>query len=350
MLRDLMQVEPLELEVGYALVPLVDESGKGDLLQRIGIMRKQLALELGIVIPPARIRDNIQLPANEYVIKMRGIRVASAEIMPRYLMALDPSGIAAPIDGMRTRDPSFGLPAVWVQPERRVDAEASGYSVVEPQTVLSTHMMETIRRHAADLLSRQNVRELLDALKETHPALVDDVVPGKLSLGSVHRVLQRLLKEGIPIRDLATILETLSDAAEQTKDPELLTEHVRRALASVLVQMFNEGDGTIRGITMGPRMETALMALLNPRPTRESVARSLDPEELTGALRSLNDLVQTHNRDGQRHPLITPPSLRVGVRRLIEPVLPLLPVLSLGELPAQTPIQSLGVWELPHAS
>ncbi len=265
-LRDLMQVEPLELEVGYALVPLVDESGKGDLLQRIGIMRKQLALELGIVIPPARIRDNIQLPANEYVIKMRGIRVASAEIMPRYLMALDPNGIAAPIDGMRTRDPSFGLPAVWVQPERRVDAEASGYSVVEPQTVLSTHMMETIRRHAADLLSRQNVRELLDALKETHPALVDDVVPGKLSLGSVHRVLQRLLKEGIPIRDLATILETLSDAAEQTKDPELLTEHVRRALASVLVQMFNEGDGTIRGITMGPRMETALMALLNRRP------------------------------------------------------------------------------------
>ena len=348
-LRDLMQVEPLELEVGYALVPLVDESAKGDLLQRIGIMRKQLAMELGIVIPPARIRDNIQLPANEYVIKLRGIRVASAEILPRYLMALDASSVGGPIDGMKTRDPSFGLPAVWIQPDRRVDAEAAGYSVVEPQTVLSTHLMETIRRHAAELLTRQNVRELLDALKETHPALVDDIVPNKLSLGSVHRVLQRLLREGVPIRDLATILETLSDAAELTKDPELLTEHVRRALASVLVQMFNEGDGTIRGITIGPRMETALMALLNPRPTRETAARSLDPEELTNALRSLNDIIATHNRDGQRHPLITPPALRVGVRRLIEPVLPQLPVLSLGELPAQTPIQSLAVWELPHA-
>jgi flagellar biosynthesis protein FlhA len=347
-IKDLLQVEPLEIEVGYALVPLVDESQKGDLLQRIALMRKQLAVELGIIVPPARIRDNIQLPATEYCIKLRGVRVASGEVLPRYLLALDTTGAAAPIDGIRTTDPSFGLPAVWITPDRRVEAEANGYSVVEPQTVLSTHLMETIKHNSADLLSRQNVRELLDALKETHPALVDDTIPGKLSLGTVHRVLQRLLREGIPIRDLALILETLSDAAEMTKDPEALTEQVRRTLSTVLVQLFDDGDGSIRGITMGPRLEAALMGLFSPRPTRDG--RPLEPEDLTGALRQLNELVNYHKRDGQLRPLITPPSLRVGVRRLVEPVMPNLPVLSLGELPAQTPIHSLATWELPRAA
>ncbi|HWA55854.1 MAG TPA: flagellar biosynthesis protein FlhA [Gemmatimonadales bacterium] len=348
-IKDLLQVEPLEVEVGYALVPLVDEAQKGDLLQRIGLMRKQLAVELGIIVPPARIRDNIQLPATEYAIKLRGVRVASGEVLPRYLLALDTAGVAAPIDGIRTTDPSFGLPAVWITPDRRVEAEANGYSVVEPQTVLSTHLMETIKHHAADLLSRQNVRELLDALKETHPALVDDTIPAKLSLGSVHRVLQRLLREGIPIRDLALILETLSDGAEVTKDPEALTEQVRRTLSTVLVQIFDEGDGSISGITMGPRLETALMGLFSPRPVREG-ARPIEPDELTTALRMLNDLMNRYKRDGQFRPLITPPALRVGVRRLVEPVLPHVPVLSLGELPAQTPIHSLATWELSRAA
>jgi flagellar biosynthesis protein FlhA len=348
-IKDLMQVEPLEVEVGYALVPLVDEAQKGDLLQRIGLMRKQLAVEMGIIVPPARIRDNIQLPATEYSIKLRGVRVASGEVLPRYLLALDTTGIAAPIDGIRTTDPSFGLPAVWIMPDRRVEAEANGYSVVEPQTVLSTHLMETIKHHAAELLSRQNVRELLDALKETHPALVEETIPGKLSLGTVHRVLQRLLREGVPIRDLALILETLSDAAETTKDPEALCEQVRRTLATVLVQIFDDGDGTISGITMGPRLEAALMGLFSPRPMREG-ARALEPEDLTAALRSLNDLMTLHKRDGQFRPLITPPSLRIGVRRLVEPVMPNLPILSLGELPAQTPVHSIATWELPRAA
>jgi flagellar biosynthesis protein FlhA len=348
-IRDLLQVEPLEVEVGYALVPLVDEAQKGDLLQRIGLMRKQLALEMGILVPPARIRDNIQLPATEYAIKLRGVRVASGEVLPRYLLALDTTGIAVPIDGIRTTDPSFGLPAVWVTADRRAEAEANGYSVVEPQTVLSTHLMETIKQHAADLLSRQNVRELLDTLKESHPALVDDTIPAKLSLGTVHRVLQRLLREGVPIRDLALILETLADAAEITKDPEALTEQVRRTLSSVLVQIFDEGDGSISGITMGPKLEAALMSLFSPRPMREG-QRALDPEDLTAALRQLNDLMAQHKRDGQLRPLITPPSLRVGVRRLVEPVMPNVPVLSLGELPAQTPINSLATWELPRAA
>ncbi len=348
-MKELMAIEPLEVELGYALVPLVDESQQGDLLKRVSLTRQKLAVELGIVVPPARIRDNIQLPATEYAIKLRGIRVAGGEVMPRFLLALNTSGNASPIEGIQTTDPSFGMPAVWITPDLRLEAEATGYTVVEPTTVLSTHLMETIRQHAADLLSRQHTRELLDGVKESHPALVDDVVPGKLSLGTVHRVLQRLLKEGLPIRDLVSILEALSDAAEQTKDPETLTEHVRRALGSVILQVHDQGDGSIRGITVGPRLEAALMQLFSPRPLRDG-ARTMDPDELTDALRRLNDLANTHRRDGQMPTLIAPPSLRVGIRRLIEPVLPKLPVLSLGELPTQAPILSLATWELARAS
>ena len=348
-MKDLLAVEPLEVELGYALVPLVDESQGGDLLKRVSLTRQKLAIELGIVVPPARVRDNIQLPATEYTIKLRGIRVASGEVMPRFLLALNTSGGASPIEGIQTTDPSFGMPAVWITPDLRLEAEATGYTVVEPATVLATHLMETIRQHAADLLTRQHTRELLDGIKESHPALVDDVVPGKLSLGTVHRVLQRLLKEGLPIRDLVSILEALSDAADLTKDPETLTEHVRRALGSVILQIHDQGDGSIRGITVGPRLETALMQLFSPRPLRDG-GRTMDPDELTDALRRLNDLATTHRRDGQMPTLIAPPSLRVGIRRLIEPVLPKLAVLSLGELPTQAPILSLATWELARAN
>jgi flagellar biosynthesis protein FlhA len=344
-LQDLLTVEPLELEVGYALVPLVDEEQGGDLLKRIGIMRKQLALELGIIVPPARIRDNIQLKATEYSIKLRGVRVASSEIMPRHLLALDTAGDAAPIEGIRTKDPSFAIAATWITGDRRVEAESLGYHVVEPQTVLATHLMETIRGHAAELISRQDTRELLDGLKETHPALIEDVIPNKLSLGTVHRVLQRLLREGVPVRDLVTVLEALSDASEQTKDPEMLAEHARRALSPVIVEMFKDGSGVISAITVGPRLEAALMQLFSPR-TKVEGSRTLEPQEITGLLQSLSELANRTKRDGEMIPLIAPPSLRVGIRRLVEPVVPRLPVISLSELPTQTPVQSLVTWEL----
>ncbi len=346
--RDLLVVEPLELEVGYQLVPLVDHAQGGDLLQRVSIMRKQLALELGMIVPPTRIRDNIQLPATEYVIKLRGIKVAGGELMPRQLLALNIGGAATPLDGIPTTDPSFGMPAVWIQPDQRAIAEDAGYSVVEAHTVLVTHLMETVREHAADLLSRQDVRELLDSLKESHPALVDDVVPNKVGLGVVHRVLQRLLKESIPIRDLVSILEALSDAADVTKDPEALTEHVRRALSMVIVQMLGASEQALDAITLGPRLEVGLMQLFAPR-GREG-QRSMEPDELSDALRGLHDIAVHSKRDGQYLPLITPPGLRVGVRRLLEPILPKLPVISLAELPSQTPIQSLATWEVRRAA
>jgi flagellar biosynthesis protein FlhA len=332
-----------------ALIGLVDESQGGDLLQRIGIMRRQVAIELGMVVPSARIRDNVQLAPTEYAIKLRGVKVAGGEVMPRYLLALDTTGQLPPLEGVRTVDPTFGMAAIWVTPNRRVEAEATGYSVVEPQTVISTHLMETVKRRAGELLSRQAAKELLDGLKETHPALVDDLIPGKLPLGTVHRVLQRLLKEGIPARDLVTILEVLHDAGDATKDPEQLTEHVRRALAPVIAQSYADADGTVRGITVGPRLEAALMQLFAPRAMRD-VGAALEPDQLTQLLRSLTEMVAASRRDGRVRPLIAPPSLRVGLRRLVEPVLGELPVVSLGELPPQTAIQSIALWEMPRAA
>jgi flagellar biosynthesis protein FlhA len=348
-MRELLQVEPLEVEIGYALIPLVDEAQQGDLLHRIGIVRRQMAIDLGIIVPPARIRDNIQLAPTEYAIKLRGVRVAGGEIMPRYLLALDSAGKGGLLEGIRTTDPSFGIPALWITSDRRVDAEAEGYNVVEAPTVLSTHLMETIRTHASEILGRQDVRELVDGLRETHPALVDDVLPTKLSLGTLHRVLQRLLREGVPVRDLVTILETLADAGETTKDIEVLTEHVRRALSTVIAQQFADADGTVRGITVGPRLESALMQLFVPRPTRDGVT-PLEPDQLTALLRKLNELVSTHRRDGRPRPLITPPALRTGIRRLVEPILPHLAVVSLGELPPQMPVQSLAIWEFTRGT
>lgn len=348
-LKELLAVDPLELEIGYAIVPLVDESQRGDLLQRISILRKQLAFEMGMIIPPTRIRDNIQLSAGEYVIKLRGMKVAGGEILPRQLLALDTAGTGIQdLDGLKTKDPSFGIPAVWINADQRAKAEQMGHTVVEAPAVLTTHLMETIRAHASDLLSRQNVRELLDGLKDTHPALVEDVVPGKASLGTVHRVLQRLLKEGIPIRDLVTILETISDAAELTKDPEVLTEHVRRALSLNLSQLLAGPDGRVRAITVGPRLELALMQLFSPR--AGDAQRLIEPDQLTVALDGLRRISANVTRDGHTVALVTPPALRVGIRRLIEPSLPRLPVVSLAELPAQTPIQTIQIWELHDAA
>lgn len=344
-MQDLLQLDPIELEVGYALIPLVDEKQGGDLLERISLLRKQAALELGILVPPIRIRDDIRLPANEYVIKLRGSEIARAEVMPRFLLALDTGRVVGYVEGIETIDPSFGMPARWIAATRRTDAEALGYVVVDPSTVVATHLMEKLKASAADLLGRQDVQEMLDTLKKTHPALVDDVVPAKLSLGTLHRVLQRLLKERVPIRDLVSILEALADAAEQTKDAELLTEHVRRALTNVIARLYTDEQGTVAGITLGPRLEVALMQLFSPRAGQQP--SPLTPDILANLLRDLGAKSSAGMADGRATPLIAPPNLRVGVRRLVEPVLPQLPVVSLAELPPHVRLTSLGTWELP---
>ena len=344
-LRDLLQLDPIELEVGYAVIPLIDEGQGGDLLERISLLRKQAALELGILIPPVRIRDDLRLPANEYVIKLRGSEIARAEVMPRFLLALDTGGVYRPIEGIETVDPSFGMPARWVSSAKRGEAESLGYVVVEPSTVVATHLMEVLKGNAAELLGRQDVQEMLDALKKSHPALVEDMVPGRVSLGLLHRVLQRLLRERIPIRDLVSILEALGDAADGTKDPEVLTEHVRRSLANVIARLYMDGSGSIRGITVGPRLEAALMGLFSPRSGQGNTGL-LNPDSLAALLRDLASHASLHSSEGRPVPLIAPPSLRVGIRRLIEPVLPALPVISIGELPPHVNLNGVAMWEL----
>jgi flagellar biosynthesis protein FlhA len=345
-MRDLLQVDAIELEVGYALIPLVDESQGGDLLERISLLRKQAALELGILIPAIRIRDDIRLPANEYVIKLRGSEVARAEVLPRFLMALNTGGVVAEIDGVESVDPSFGMPARWVAAARRTEAEALGYVVVEPTTVIATHLLETLKASAADLLGRQEVQEMVETLKKSHPALVDDIIPGKVSLSTLHRVLQRLLRERVPIRDLVTILEALGDGAEQSKDPEALTEGVRRSLTNVIARLYADQTGVVRGITIGARLESALVGLFSPRAMAGAAAPLLTPDSLAALLRDLNQLATMYAAEGRPLPLITPPSLRVGVRRLIEPVLPSLPIISLAELPAAITLSSVATWEM----
>ena len=348
-MRDLLQIDPIELEVGYALIPLVDEGQGGDLLERISLLRKQAAMELGILVPPIRIRDDIRLPANEYVIKLRGSEVARSEVLPRFMMALNTGGVVSEIDGMETIDPSFGMPARWIAGARRTEAEALGYVVVEPTTVVATHLLETLKNSAADLLGRQEVQEMVETLKKTHPALVEEIIPGKVSLSVLHRVLQRLLRERVPIRDLVTILEALGDGAETTKDPEALTEAVRKSLTNVIARLFADQSGVVRAITIGARLESALMGLFSPRAAAAN-APLLTPDSLAAMLRDLNHLATTYAVDGRPLPLITPPSLRIGVRRLIEPVLPSLPVVSLAELPPAITLSSVATWEMKHVA
>jgi flagellar biosynthesis protein FlhA len=341
--QDLLQVDPVELEVGYGLIPLVDERHGGDLLERIRLLRKQAAIDLGILVPRIRIRDDIRLGASEYIIRLRGSEVARGEVMPRMQLALDAGGVSRRVDGVPTHDPSFGMPGVWIMPQQKEDAETSGYVVVDPATVVSTHLMETLKSNAAELLGRQDVQSLVDALKRTYPALVEEIVPAKVSLGVLHRVLQRLLRERVPIRDLVTILEAAADVADSTKDPEVIAEHVRRSLGKAIVDQYMDETGTVRGIVLSPRLEAALMGFFSPRQSKPSALPG--PDQLTELMRRLDSILRAHGSDGRSVVLITPPALRVGVRRLLEPVLPSVPVISLAELPAQVTLDTVAVWD-----
>lgn len=347
-LDDLLQIEPIELEVGYLLIPLADASQGGDLLKRIGLLRQQCAQDPGILVPPVRILDNLGLPGGTYVVKVRGTEKARGDVMPQFLLALDTGRVTGPVEGIDTIDPSFGMRAKWVASSRRADALAVGYDVVEPSTVIATHLIETVKRSAAELLGRQDVQQMLDALKKTHPAVVDEVVPSKLSLGTVHRVLQRLLRERVPIRDLVTILEALGDAADSTKDPVLLTEHVRRALSDAIARAHLDDQGLLPAITLGPRLEQALSALLTPR--QGQPAPGLTPDMISQLIRDLENMASARAIDGRLPPLVVPSALRLGIRNVLEPVLPQQPVLSLAELPPHVQLSAIATWEVMRAA
>ncbi len=340
----LIRVEPVEFEFGYGLIPIVDSKQGGDLLDRIVMIRRQLALELGMVVPMIRLRDNIQLKPTEYAIKIRGVEVATGEVMIGHWLAMSPGPEDPAVTGIPTTEPAFGLPALWVTGDMKLRAEAAGYTVVDPASVVATHLTEVLKRHAHELLSREDTKALLDHLREAAPATVDDVVPGTLSVGQVQRVLANLLQERISIRDLGTILETLGDYGKQTKDPDILTEYVRQALARQICHQFKVPGQPLSVITFAPTVEEKLQGALVQHDN--SMFIHLDPAVSQQIYRRLREESNKLTALGKTPILLTHPQLRLPVRRWLSRSLPDLVVLSYNELDPSIDIESGGVVNL----
>ncbi|MEE8421794.1 MAG: flagellar biosynthesis protein FlhA, partial [Dehalococcoidia bacterium] len=339
-----LQVDPLEIEVGYGLIPLVDEDHGGSLLSRITIIRRQTAMDLGIVVPMIRIRDNLQLPANTYVVKMRGIEIGRGELMVSQFMAMDAGLATEEIDGVETVEPAFGLAARWITAGQKERAELLGYTVVDPPSVLTTHLSELIRRNAPELLSRQDTQTLLNTLKEEYPAVIEELVPAVLTVGEVQGVLQALLAEGVSVRDLVTICETLADRGKQTKEPALLAEAARAALARQLTMQHRSPDGSIQAITLDPKVEQALAASLQE--TETGMAIVVEPAMLQRLLASAATEFERSLAMGQEPVLLTSSRVRRPLRKLLERSLPTLPVLAYAELSNEVDVESVGTVEV----
>jgi len=336
----LLQVDPIELEFGYGILPLVDANQGGDLLDRLVMIRRQCALDLGIVVPIIRLRDNIQLKPNEYVIKIKGTDVASGEIMFDNYLAMDPGTAEGDLEGIKTFEPAFGLPAIWISEGQREKAEMMGYTVVDPPSIIATHLTEVIKSHAAELLGRQEVQKLLDNLKESYPALIDEVLPKILSLGEIHKVLTNLLRENISIRDLVTIMETLADYGVLTKDTDVLTEYVRQSLSRSITKRFINGKKA-RVITLGQELEQTIMDSIQQ--TEYGSYISMDPSITQTIAKNLMKEIQKFISMGEQPLILTSPSVRMYFRRIAEGVSPGLVVLSYNEIDPSIEVQAIGM-------
>ncbi len=346
-IEDYLQVDPLEVEIGYGLISLVDEAQGGDLFQRITNLRKQLAMELGLVIPPVRVRDNLQLDPNQYVIKIRGNVVVTNTLIVDSLLAMNPGFVDEELNGIATKEPAFGLPALWINRNDRERAEIAGYTVVEPAAVLSTHLQEVLRRNCDKILGRQETKKLIENLKKDYPAVVEEISPDVLPFGIIQKVLQNLLKEGIPIRDLVTILESLSDYAKVTKNVDVLTEYVRHSLAETIARMYKDGKGVIHGIAMDPRLEGLITAALQNQ--RESSASlGLAPEVIEGIQRTLTANVEQAMSMGYQPVVLCVATVRPYFYRLIRTSFPNVSVVSFTELPPETEIEFVGKLEVAN--
>ncbi|WP_322795798.1 flagellar biosynthesis protein FlhA [Tepidiforma sp.] len=336
----MMTIDPLEIEVGYGLIPIVDEQAGGGLLRRITMIRRQLALELGIVLPTVRVRDNLQLAPNAYVVKLRGVEIARGTLQPGHYLAMDPGTAEGEIPGIETLEPAFGLPARWITPAYRERAELLGYTVVDAESVLATHLTELVRRFAPDLLSRQDTQNLLENLRKEYPALVDDLIPTTLTVGEVQEVLQNLLAERVSIRDLVTICEALATQGRITRDIDLLTEYARAALARQITRQYSDESGTIRVITVGPRTEDEIAAAIQQTDRGAQVAMPpWQVQRLVGVIAAEVERVAAAGRD----PIILCSSrIRLALRRLLERRLPNIVVLSYAEITPQAHIEAIG--------
>ncbi|MBS4032716.1 MAG: flagellar biosynthesis protein FlhA [Clostridiales bacterium] len=339
----LLAVEPLEIEIGYNLIPLTDSGQGGDLLERITASRRQCALELGIVVQPIRIRDNLQLPPSTYIFKLKGNEIARGELRAGHFLAMNPleGEGGEPLEGIPTREPTFGLPAVWVSQDRKDMAEMMGHTVVDVTTVLITHLTETIKAYAHELLGRQEVKALIDLVKEKQPAVIEELLPELLTIGEIQKVLQNLLRERVPIRDLVTIFETLADHARSSREADLLTEYVRQALSRTICNQYVEDDGKLHVITLEPRLEQKIADSV-----QVSVHGSypvMDPQLTQKIFSLLATLADQETMRGRQPLVLTSSRIRLPFKRLTERFLPALVVLSFNEIVPGVEVESVGM-------
>ena len=343
--ESILPLDIMELEVGYELIPLVDADSNGELLDRIKSVRRQFALEMGFIVPPLHIRDNLQLKSNEYGILIKGVEVSRGSIMADRLLAMNPGTIEKEIDGIQTKEPTFGLPAVWILASDKQKAQMAGYTVVDPSTVVTTHIKETIKRHASELLGRQETQALVDKFKESNPKVIEELIPDVLSLGKVQKVLQNLLKEHISIRDLRTILEQLADYGLTTKDTDILTEYVRQSLARPITKQFQSADGSLSVMTLNREIEELIHSSIQKTELTSFLA--LEPTVAEKLLLKLQEAVEAMTPQMETSPvLLASPGIRHHLRKLVERFLPDLAVLSHSEIIPSVQIKTLKVVDL----
>ena len=341
---NLLSLDPIEFEFGYALIPLVDASQGGDLLDRIVMIRRQLALDLGVVIPVVRIRDNIQLEPNEYRLKIKGNEVAKGELLLDHYLAMTPDLDDDTIEGIETKEPAFGLPAKWISEEKKDEAELFGYTVVDPPSVVSTHLTEELKKNAHVLLGRQETKELIDHLKEEYPILVEEVTPDPLSIGEVQKVLAKLLRENISIRNLPIIFETLADFGKMTNDTDLLAEYVRQALSKQITKQFVGDRDTLHVITLSSEIES--MFINNIQQTEHGNYLALDPQLQEKILQNVYQKIEQLSIEYDNIVVLCSPTIRMYVKQLLERTMPQVAVLSYNELEPNVQVQSVGVVEV----
>lgn len=345
-LESLLSVDALQIELGYGLVNLADARKGGDLLERVTGVRRTFAQEMGVVVPPIRLRDNLQMGANEYRFLLKGNPITQGALMPGYWLAMNATNSKVTLKGVPTVEPVFQLPATWITDVERKSAEAAGYTVVDAASVLVTHLSETVRRNCHEILSRQDVQLLLDNLKQTHPTVVNELIPAQLTVGQVQRILQNLLAEGISIRNLAGILEKVSDHSQVSKNPDELSEHARRALGPQLVKPYQGDNGSLRAITLDPKLEQQIAA--GVRQSSTEIALMLEPRLARHIVDTLSKHIQKFLADGQPPLLLCAPQIRLAFRRFFETTFTDLAVLSYAEVPARVEIQSAAMVPCPE--
>nr|WP_130807384.1 flagellar biosynthesis protein FlhA [Senegalia massiliensis] len=341
--KSLLKVEDIELEFGYGIIPLADSNQGGDLLDRVVMIRRQIALELGIVVPMIRLRDNIQLNPNQYSIKIKGVEVSNGELMFDHYLAMNPGTASGEIDGVDTVEPAFGLPAKWINQEQKERAEILGYTVVDPPSVISTHLTEIIKQNIDELLGRQDVKNLVDNIKEEHPALVEEVIPNIMTIGEIQKVLSNLLKEQLSIRDMVTILETLADYGTITKDTDMLTEYVRQRFSRYITKKYVDGKN-LNVITLDSQLEQLIMDSINQTNTGSYL--SLEPQMIQKILNNLSNNIKKLTSIGEQPIILTAPIVRLYFKQLTEQITNDFIVLSYNEIDPSIEIKSLGMVKL----